>query len=495
MSGYSPRNDALREFIAAGPQLRDVNGAVIPSARIEDLLVFAMGSAPVSTPPWGIGIRYVKIPEVMDLTREELIEQALAFGEDFDPLAAYRFAKYVLGAWEDTYRYGNRLWILWAVGLIGRDMIVLELMECFERHKLTKRREILSIIRELGTDMTYAVMQDLGDNNWFAHKDVYRFIDKMAARDGLKREAWLDRHVPMCGLSKHGRGELQCGAHHFTLMIDDALEPMLRDDQGNRYETFPEVLPDASNRDIMEAALLWRLARRQTQTVLPTQIRRLEEAMVEARSWGVDQWRALFLEHPVMKVLAEHVLWGIFDAEGAYKQAFRVASDATLADVEDDLFELPEDTSHVVRVLHPAHLEKEAQFSWSEVFVDYENIELFPQLGRRTWRAAQLPERADEIELSDYDEANGSLFYGVLSGKGWKRKKQGRRVSISKTLYDLKVTVIGVAPLRNETVWTFKEVKFRKRGTRRDLVTLSKLPPVAFSELLRDWEFVLTRYR
>jgi hypothetical protein len=56
-----------------------------------------------------------------------------------------------------------------------------------------------------------------------------------------------------------------------------------------------------------------------------------------------------------------------------------VAEDGGFADVDDEVFELPE--LGIVRAAHPLHLGADLA-TWSELFADYEILQPFPQLGR-----------------------------------------------------------------------------------------------------------------
>lgn len=503
MSNYGdPYNTTLRDFVSNAPRLLDTLGREIPGSELEELLVFAMGSAPVSVPPYGLGIGYVRIKEVMGLTRAELIAKGLEYGQNFGLTSAYRVANYVLEHWKsDPQRYTHHLWMLWAAGIIGGDMIVLDLMACFNEHRsrIKNQNDLLNIIRGLGTNMTYTLMLDLKHRNWFAGKSVDRFIDKKAKREGIDREVWLDQHVPTCGLGARGLGarslgDISCGAHHYRLVIGESLVPRLRDEDGALSDEIPEDLEGATIAERRDARLLWNLARQQLETTIPIQVARLEKAMLEERIWSVASWKTLFTEHPLLRVLSEHALWGVFDLEQErLLESFRVAQDMSLANLEDETYELPEGDHIGIRVVHPAHFTKQEKSAWVEIFVDYEMIELFPQVSRPTWPISSLPARASEIELLDYDEKEQSFVWSIMHGRGWKHRSKGRRMTFFKSFGDLKASLVATSPLKGEHRWVFKGLDFHIKGERKAIDALEQLPVVGLSELLVDLDMLLAQ--
>ncbi|KJS50975.1 hypothetical protein VM98_39685, partial [Streptomyces rubellomurinus subsp. indigoferus] len=73
--------------------------------------------------------------------------------------------------------------------------------------------------------------------------------------------------------------------------------------------------------------------------------------------------------------LVRRLVW-LAEADGT-ATAFRVAEDRTLADVRDEVFELPARAS--VRLAHPLLLGGDLA-AWSELFADYEILQPFRQL-------------------------------------------------------------------------------------------------------------------
>ena len=88
-----------------------------------------------------------------------------------------------------------------------------------------------------------------------------------------------------------------------------------------------------------------------SRTVAADQVRRLESAMVEGRSWSAAEFRDLFVGHPLLRHLVRRLVW-LSDSEGT-TTSFRVADDRAFADVEDSTFHLPDAATLVVHTNKP----------------------------------------------------------------------------------------------------------------------------------------------
>ncbi|MCB1805860.1 MAG: DUF4132 domain-containing protein, partial [Candidatus Competibacteraceae bacterium] len=66
--------------------------------------------------------------------------------------------------------------------------------------------------------------------------------------------------------------------------------------------------------------------------VAKQQANRLREALICGRSWPYARWRVLFLEHPLLSILGQGLIWQRYDADGKAQASFRISEDRSLID-------------------------------------------------------------------------------------------------------------------------------------------------------------------
>ncbi|WP_067566481.1 DUF4132 domain-containing protein [Nocardia acidivorans] len=154
---------------------------------------------------------------------------------------------------------------------------------------------------------------------------------------------------------------------------------------------------------------------KERETVTTDQLRRFEAAMVDGRRWRAPAHRAMIIEHPVLGRLARRLVWATFAADGTVTGSFRVDQDGTLADVEDERLELPDDA--LVGIAHPLHLGTELE-RWREVFADDELPQPFEQLERRVYGFTPAEAASNVLPRFEDRKLPTGKLYG-LRQRGW----------------------------------------------------------------------------
>jgi hypothetical protein len=133
--------------------------------------------------------------------------------------------------------------------------------------------------------------------------------------------------VPDFGIDEGGSLVLGHGPRSFTVGFDELLKPYVVDGAGVRKRRCrsraPKTTPAWPGRGGPIRGVEEGRAHR-----VGDQIRRLERAMVAGREWTGAEFRALFVDHPL---LVRRLVWGTGD--GA---SFRMAEDRTFAGADDD---------------------------------------------------------------------------------------------------------------------------------------------------------------
>ncbi|HTJ71497.1 MAG TPA: DUF4132 domain-containing protein [Actinospica sp.] len=324
-----------------------------------------------------------------------------------DPASLAAFAQALLAAWRTADYPSDHAWILTAQGTIGDAETVRRLVPL-----------MVAWPRENGHHRAVAgldVMVDVGDDA--ALFQVYRFatatgidttpeegedepelqLDHLVQtqpRKGLKRQAQqriartaalrgltvdqlADRLLPDLGLDESGAAWLDYGLRRFRVTFDEQSKPQVIDESRVTFAELP--MPGEADDAELAAAARERLEAltEDVQAVVAHAVTRFESGMALGRSWSAEEFRTLLHQHPVLWRVVRGVVW-LSEIEGV-TTAFRVAEDGGFADVDDELFELPEQCA--VRVAHPLQLGADLS-TWSELFADYEIVQPFAQLGR-----------------------------------------------------------------------------------------------------------------
>ncbi|MDA1358608.1 DUF4132 domain-containing protein [Glycomyces luteolus] len=238
-------------------------------------------------------------------------------------------------------------------------------------------------------------------------------IDAIAQRLGLDREQLADRLVPDFGLDADTPPILDYGPRSFTVKFDEQLRPYVVEDSGKRRANLPK--PGA--KDDLELAQpayeRFTAMRKDLKKVAVEQVRRLESAMVNGRTWTGDEFQTYMVDHPLLRHLTSRLVWRADSASG--RTSFRLAEDRTFADLEDEPMVLIEDA--VVQLAHPATLGDEVE-QWAAVLADYEILQPFDQLARPVLVLTEEERLSGRLSRFEGREVDGGPLMGLLK-RGW----------------------------------------------------------------------------
>ncbi|MGW4897458.1 DUF4132 domain-containing protein [Kitasatospora sp. NPDC004240] len=487
--------DAVRDAVAeryGGPA-----ADVVAEALAADPLENALPAKLPELPDW---IEPVVLPQLLLTAGGSLPEEAvrhvmtvLALSKPGDPypglpvvvdtVRADSLAEFTWALFEDWRQAGmppTESWILHALGPLGNDATVHRLTPILRdwpgQNAHHRAVEGLTVLAEIGTDDALLHLHGIAQRVRFKalKARAQEKIAQVAEGLGLSGEQLADRLVPDLSLDPDGTTSIDYGTRRFTVGFDEQLRPYVLDADGRRRKDLPA--PGARDDAELAPAERKRFAalKKDVRTVAADRIRRLEAAMVDGRGWTAEEFRSLFVAHPLVRHLVRRLVWlaelpagGGNDgdgANGATVTAFRVAEDLSYADVEDDGFTLPGNAT--VRIAHPLHL-GETIGAWSELFADYEILQPFPQLGRPVHRLTGEEAAANRLHRFEDRTVPVGRVLG-LTERGWERgtpQDAGVERWISKRLGDgchlvialdggIAVGAVDVYPEQTlETVW------------------------------------------
>ncbi|MCX4094883.1 DUF4132 domain-containing protein [Nocardia sp. alder85J] len=420
-----------------------------------------------------------------------------------EPESLADFAWSAFQMWELAGYPVQQSWILHALGVVGTDDTARRLTPYIRawpgESAHTRAVAGLDALVTIGSDLALMQLNAIAEKVKFAglRTEARKRIDRIAEDRGISADELADLLVPDLGLAKDGTLHLDYGPRSFVVGFDEQLRPTVRDADGAPRKTLPK--PGAKDDPELAPAAHRRLGalRKDVKTVAAEQIRRLERAMVQERRWTAARHRQVFVDHPLMCHLSRRLVWAAFDESGAVTGSFRIAEDRSLADATDGTSLLADDA--LIGIAHPLHL-GDALGDWGEVFADYEILQPFPQLERRTC-ALRADERAHTLDRFHGRSVATAKLLG-MTAHGWERgapmdagiiDEMYRDLGNGRTvLIDLNPGIIAGDALEwNEQTLTAIRIVSTGRGHSghdRSGPTFAQLSPVTASELLRDLE-------
>ncbi|MFD7548609.1 DUF4132 domain-containing protein [Streptomyces sp. NPDC059816] len=200
------------------------------------------------------------------------------------------------------------------------------------------------------------------------HKPTVKVLDGVltarAAALGLGREEIEELAVPSYGLTEVGRAEHALGDASALLAVEGTRARLTwRNAAGKQVKTAPAAV----RRDHPERVKELRALAKDVDRMLSAQAERLDRQFLARRSWVHHQWRARYLDHPVVGTLARRLIWTVDDVPVAHGTA-PGDPDATpasgLRTVEGHPVEPGPDAE--VRLWHPVRREPAEVTAWQD---------------------------------------------------------------------------------------------------------------------------------
>lgn len=507
------REDAVRELLDRDPLTAPkVKRPTIPdfvrSAALPPLVRTEAGAAPLEA-------------EAVDRL---LTEAAFSNADEVHPgvLAAKRetteasraaFAWAVFDAWLAAGADPKHAWCMQLVGFFGDDTSARKLAALAKewpgQNAAARAQAALDALLNIGTDTALVNINVLAEKSKYpAFKAAAKErIDAIADARGLTSDELADRLVPTLGLDEPGADLLDYGPRQFRIVFDESLAPVLVDAATGR--NLGGELPKPAKADDKELAKAAKAKltglKKDAKMTASLQVARLERAMRTGRRIAPALFLEAFAAHPWMRHLTRRVVWGVFEGgAGARPEpvtTFRIAEDGSLADADDRAFTLASDA--LVGVTHPVHLAAEDRRRWSERFAEYELLQPFPQLGRPVYVVSEAERGQKALTRFDGLDATYSALRG-LETRGWQRWMDDDAVVFAKPLtgpassrgargaYAILATTPGWHPSMTADDIDPQKVESIALHDRHDAsLTLGRLDPVTFSELVYDVEMAL----
>jgi predicted DNA-binding WGR domain protein len=353
----------------------------------------------------------------------------------------------------------------------------------------------LEVLARIGTDVALMHLHGIAQKVPFKglQTKAREKIDEIAEARGLTAEELGDRLVPDLGLDDDGSLTLDFGPRAFRVGFDESLKPYVLDATGKRVVDLPKPGKSDDAEKAKAAVETWKALKKDVRTIASSQILRLELAMCAQRRWTVDVFQRFLVGHPLLVHLVRRVVWGTFEEGGRLASAFRVAEDRTLADENDAAYTPP--AGALVGIPHALEFGEEPTARWGQVLGDYEIIQPFPQLSRETFTPTAEQQQAISLPTVKGLKVPTGKVLG-LDARGWRRgapQDAGVVCWYEKPLGDgaaihLDLSGIYTGSIADSPEQELGDVVVQQEGTwgAESRRAFGALPPVVFSELLRD---------
>ncbi|MES2818259.1 MAG: DUF4132 domain-containing protein [Pseudomonadota bacterium] len=277
----------------------------------------------------------------------------------------------------------------WALKLLpGRsdDRMVDALTAAVMAWGKTKKQRAVIAVEQLGElDSLYALarVQEITTSKKvkdMVHSAARGTLISAAARRKLSVAELCDELTPDFGLSQGLT--LTVGARIYRVLLQGDLSLRVVDERGKASKSLP-ANKDAADQDAWEAVnSQFKTLVAALKAVLKQQGPRMEAAFMTGKTWPLERWQRLFLDHPLLRSVGRSLIWQV---QGA-GNSFRIAEDFSLLDVEDNGLTLPKGAR--IGLWHPVTAEAGEAEAWKANLADYELEPLVDQFGA----CSSLPE-------------------------------------------------------------------------------------------------------
>ncbi|MBP6237518.1 MAG: DUF4132 domain-containing protein [Saprospiraceae bacterium] len=309
-------------------------------------------------------------------------------------------------------------------------------------------------------------------------------LNAAAEELGISKDQLSDRIIPdfdFDGIYK----SFEVNGEEFRAFVSNDFTLCYMDEDNKIRKSLPKDIDK-------DQKLFFTEVQKELKEVTKTQAGRLEHYLTNGRKWIFEDWSNAYLNHPLMTIYAQKLLWFTSDIKGQIKNIFFVQEDTSLTDIDDN--EIQIEGTELVGLLHSAIIEEETLNAWKNKMYEINFKTAIPQLERQVF----LPlESEKDLSVSkmffNKDVPRGADFVkSWMDKKGWiKETGDGGYLSFRKSYPDLGIMIrpyidgVGVWFQNNVEKATVYEINFTK-VTNNEKVLIKDIPPIIYSEAMND---------
>lgn len=252
--------------------------------------------------------------------------------------------------------------------------------------------------------------------------------------------------------------------------------------EGKAQKSVPKAVKEGHPEPLKALAA----AEREIRKVLPAHRDRLERLYLVPRDWDLATWRERYLDHPLVGTLARRLIWKMGDRTGIWREG-------RIVDVEGQPLE---DLDGRVALWHPLDSTADEVLAWRRRLESWEVVQPFKQAHREIYLLTDA-----ERQTATYSNRFAAHILkqhqlaALCKQRGWSYSLQGQFDFQATPMLDVPERGIRVEywvePVEGEAsaagIYLYvstDQVRFSSlAGT---LLPLEEIPPLLFSELMRD---------
>jgi hypothetical protein len=313
-------------------------------------------------------------------------------------------------------------WMLLTLPQYGDERIAGELAKAIKDWKKARKQKASAAMRllcQLPGNLGVSQARDLWESGKFSESieaAAEAALTEAAEQRGMSLAEFLEQLVPDFGLTHQGL-LLDVGPYSYTVRMRPDLSLTVLDEKGKASKSLPKAKAgeDADKRSLAENQ--FKLLSKNLKPVFKQQSKRLSRLFQLGNAWPTATWQKLFVEHPLMAVLAQSVVWSAEDAAGQPLKRFRPAEGGELIDLNDEPYNLPADA--VVHATHPLELEEGERTAWAEHFADYKLESPIEQWSTPVLVPAADVLAAERLKLAENKVLNRGKFGSLVDKWGY----------------------------------------------------------------------------
>jgi hypothetical protein len=323
-----------------------------------------------------------------------------------------------------------------------------------------------------------------------SRKAVDKVLDAVAEREGITPAELEEISVPTFGLDAPGLLRRRLGDHTAEVEFPAGGAPVwrwLRED-GRAQKSVPAAVKEAHAAELAEL----KAAARDVQAMLPAQRERLERLYLEGRPVRYADWRARYLDHPLVGQLARRLIWTVGGSGSA------LWADGALADAEGRPVAEPAPDAPVT-LWHPIAAGVDEVLAWRRRVEERGVRQPFKQAHREVYLLtdAEVATRVYSNRFAAHVLKQHQLK-ALADQKGWRYELRGAYDASYDAGASLEIPSAGlraefrVDEVAQDDAWTeagiylyvaTDQVRFVEPGG--DPRPLAGVPPLVLSEVMR----------
>lgn len=312
-------------------------------------------------------------------------------------------------------------------------------------------------------------------------------------------ESLADQLVPTYGLDKDGSRTWFVDGYRVVVRLTSRgeVERVITPPDGKPVGSPPKELQDEPTGAWQEIAA----TTKQLKVILTEQKHRLEDAMVEGRSWPLHAWQSTIAANPVMWSLAERLVWRVRTSKAEF---FAMPTDGNRSQLHTGKeIEIPADAE--LSLPHPLGIPPEELEGWRHCVVAAEVVQPFRQLFREVYEVTPVERQARDhsTRFAGYSVPLAQV-YALTKTRGWKGKLglagfygagEGWKAFPTK---NVRVCLRHGGDDPQLALGVIEEVFFERQETAQQTrkawnrIALEDVDPVVFSEAMRDVDLIVS---